>query len=348
MVKKEVNARKLQYGKKLQKLLNDYQSIIIISVDNVGSSQMQKVRIALRGQAVICMGKNSMIRKVLRDMVPQNPKLEKLLPYVTGNIGFVFTNAELRKVRDIILQNKVPAAAKAGTIAPSDVYVPAGPTGLDPGQTNFFQALNIATKIVKGTIEIVSDVHLIQKNAKVTPSHVSLLSKLDIKPFFYGMKVIHIFEGGSVYSAAVLDINPEDILAKFASGVSVLSSISLSAGLPNAASLPHSFARAFKNLLAISIAGDVDFEAAKPFKEYIADPAAYAAKHGLVAAAPAPAAAAAAAPAAAGKDAGKKKVITEFLQWMLTTGQGMGPALQYAPLPASVIAKEQAAIAQIK
>ena len=48
------------------------------------------------------------------------------------------------------------------------------------------------------------------------------------------------------------------------------------------------------------------------------------------------------------QDAGKKKVITEFLQWMLTTGQGMGPALQYAPLPASVIAKEQAAIAQIK
>ena len=48
------------------------------------------------------------------------------------------------------------------------------------------------------------------------------------------------------------------------------------------------------------------------------------------------------------QDAGKKQVIVEFLQWMLTTGQGMGPALQYAPLPASVIAKEQAAIAQIK
>lgn len=47
-------------------------------------------------------------------------------------------------------------------------------------------------------------------------------------------------------------------------------------------------------------------------------------------------------------DAGKKQVIVEFLQWMLTTGQGMAPALQYAPLPASVIAKEQAAIAQIK
>ncbi|MFM2126474.1 MAG: hypothetical protein RL328_2925, partial [Acidobacteriota bacterium] len=48
------------------------------------------------------------------------------------------------------------------------------------------------------------------------------------------------------------------------------------------------------------------------------------------------------------QDAGKKQVIVEFLQWMLTTGQGMAPSLQYAPLPAAVIAKEQAAIAQIK
>jgi phosphate transport system substrate-binding protein len=48
------------------------------------------------------------------------------------------------------------------------------------------------------------------------------------------------------------------------------------------------------------------------------------------------------------QDAGKRQVITDFLTWMLTTGQGMAPALQYAALPASVVEKEKAAIAQIK
>jgi large subunit ribosomal protein LP0 len=81
---------------------------------------------------------------------------------------------------------QVPAGAKAGTLAPTDVFVPPGPTGLDPGQTGFFQALNIATKIVKGSIEIVAQVHLIKKGDKITSSAVALLSKLDIKPFFYG------------------------------------------------------------------------------------------------------------------------------------------------------------------
>lgn len=64
-------------------------------------------------------------------------------------------------IADVIEETKVGADAKAGTIAPIDVTVPAGPTGMDPGQTSFFQALGIGTKIVKGQIEIISDQHLI-------------------------------------------------------------------------------------------------------------------------------------------------------------------------------------------
>jgi phosphate transport system substrate-binding protein len=47
-------------------------------------------------------------------------------------------------------------------------------------------------------------------------------------------------------------------------------------------------------------------------------------------------------------DAGKREVIVDFLKWMLGPGQEMAPGLEYAQLPAAVIAKEQAAIAQIK
>jgi phosphate transport system substrate-binding protein len=47
-------------------------------------------------------------------------------------------------------------------------------------------------------------------------------------------------------------------------------------------------------------------------------------------------------------DATKKKAIKDFLGWMLTDGQKMTSALEYAPLPASVVAKEQKAIAKIQ
>jgi len=48
------------------------------------------------------------------------------------------------------------------------------------------------------------------------------------------------------------------------------------------------------------------------------------------------------------EDAAKKKAVTDFLTWMLTTGQSNTSALDYAPLPKAVVAKETKAIAMIK
>jgi len=250
---------------KLDRYLQEYKNVLICTVDNVGSHQMQKVRISLRGKAVLLMGKNTICRKAIREHMGHNPSLEALLPFVKGNIGFVFTNGDLNAVRKTILENKVPAAAKQGSIAPIDVMVPPGPTGLDPGQTAFFQALNISTKIARGSIEIITEVHLIKAGEKVSSSHVALLAKLNINPFFYGIKVTHVYEGGSVYGAEVLDLTKEDLYAKFFAGVRKVAALSLAIGYPTAASLPHIIGGSFRKLLYIASASGYEFKEAKAF-----------------------------------------------------------------------------------
>jgi len=67
----------------------------------------------------------------------------------------------------LLLSNRVPAPARVGAISPVNVIVPAGPTGCDPGQTSFFQVLQIATKITKGQIEITTPVELLKLGDKV-------------------------------------------------------------------------------------------------------------------------------------------------------------------------------------
>lgn len=47
------------------------------------------------------------------------------------------------------------------------------------------------------------------------------------------------------------------------------------------------------------------------------------------------------------KDQQKKKVITDFVKWMLGPGQKMTAALEYAPLPAAVVAKEEKELAKV-
>lgn len=294
--------RKEKFVEKLKEAIAEYKNVLIVGVDNVGSNQMQKVRVALRGKAIVVMGKNTLIRKILRDMVEGEKltKLESLIPLVVGNMGFVFTNAPLPEVRKLILENKVPAAAKSGTFAPADVFIPPGPTGLDPGQTNFFQALNIATKIVKGAIEIVSEVHLIKKGEKVTMSHVAMLDKMHVRPFFYGFKVNDVYEDGTVYSADILDMSQDILLGKFFAGVRSLASVALAISYPTAASVSHSINYAYKQVLALALQTDISFAEADKFKEYLKNPGAHAA----------PAAAAPAA-GAAKKEAPKKKTTSE-------------------------------------
>jgi len=144
-------AQKADYFEKLRGLLTEYKSLFIVgyrsstlsksnsSVDNVGSNQMHQIRQALRGDGVILLGKNTMIRRAIRGFLNEFPDYERLLPYVKGNVGFVFTNKELKEVREKITANRVAAPARAGAIAPLDVFIPAINTGLDPSKTSFFQ-----------------------------------------------------------------------------------------------------------------------------------------------------------------------------------------------------------------
>ena len=290
---------KSNYFIKLLALFDEYSKAFIVGADNVGSKQMQQIRVALRGKGVILMGKNTTIRKCIRGQLEKNPGLEKLLPYVKGNVGFVFTNDDLPTIRDIIQSNKVEAPAKAGAIAPIDVVVQAQNTGLGPEKTSFFQALSIATKIARGTIEILSDVHLIKKNEKVGASEATLLQMLKIYPFSYGLKVLNVFDSGTVFLPSVLDITNDDIIQKFLQGVTNVASVSLQIGYPTVASVPHSVVNGFKNVLALAVATNITFKQAEQAKAYAANPDAF--KVAVQAAAPS-----AAAPAK-GKEAPTKK-----------------------------------------
>jgi len=268
-------AEKAAYFVKLIKLLDEYNKIFLVGVDNVGSTQMQKIRRDIRGKGVVLMGKNTMIRKAIRGHTQNNPSLENLLPYVKGNVGFVFVKDDLAGVKKLLLENKVSAPAKVGQIAPQDVIVPKGNTGLEPTQTSFFQALNIQTKINKGQIEIVNDVHLIKVGARVGVSESNLLTKLDIKPFKWGLVVNNVFDAGTVYSPSVIDMTDDDLIAKFRNGVRNIASLGLQIGYPTLASLPHSIARGFKNIVSISLAVDYPIKQADQIRNMIANPQAF-------------------------------------------------------------------------
>ena len=287
------SAKKIEYFTKLRALLEDYQSIFLVGVDNVSSQQMHEIRKALRGRAVVLMGKNTMVRRAFRTFVSEIPELDRLLPLIKGNIGFVFTNEDLKTIRDVLLDNKVAAPARAGAVAPKDVWVPAGNTGMEPGKTSFFQALGVPTKIARGTIEITNDVQVVTAGEKVGPSEATLLNMLNISPFTYGVSVESVYNQGQVFAPSILDITDDELVGNFLSALKTIASISLAVSYPTLPAVSHSIINNYKNVRALSIATEYTFEGSESIKDRIANPEAYAA------AAPAAAAASSSSGAAA-------------------------------------------------
>lgn len=275
--------RKSEYFDKLKELVTTYSKCFVVQVDNVGSKQLQGTRKDLRGKAEVLMGKNTMMRKCLRDFVEENPgtPVEKLIEQCRGNVGFVFTNGDLGDVREILESNTRPAPARVGAVAPSKVIVPKGGTGCDPGQTAFFQTLQIATKISKGQIEMVNDTELIQEGERVTASQAALLQKLSIMPFTYGVVLKSVYDNGSLFDAKVLDITDDVLAAKFSEALKSIAALSLALGMPTQASVPHSIANAFKAILSITIElENYSFEKADLYEEYLKDPSKFAGSGG--------------------------------------------------------------------
>ncbi|KAD5803211.1 hypothetical protein E3N88_14571 [Mikania micrantha] len=234
--------KKIAYDHMLCQLLDDYTQVLVAAADNVGSNQLQNIRQGLRGDSVILMGKNTMMKRSIRMHSEKtgNKAYLNLIPLLVGNVGLIFTKGDLKEVREEVAKYKVGAPASVGLVAPVDVVV-----------------LNIPTKINKGTVEIITPVELIKKGDKVGSSEAALLAKLGIRPFSYGLVVLTVYENGSVFSPEVLDLTEDDLIEKFALA-------------------PHMLINGYKNLLAVAVETEYSFPLADKVKEYLADPSKFA------------------------------------------------------------------------
>ena len=172
--KSEKRIKKEAYWKRLQNAAREYENCLFVDANNVSSKQIGTIRQRLRTiGATMIMGKNTLMKASLNALNSKpsdqdcdyesrggaewtkNDNIEKILLQLKGNTNIIFTNGDLTGVKQILDTEVRPSPAKTGMIAPDDVWIKAGKTGLDPRNTGFFQNLNIQTKIKGGQVEIV-------------------------------------------------------------------------------------------------------------------------------------------------------------------------------------------------
>ena len=147
---------------------------------------------------------------------------------------------------------------------------------MEPGKTSFFQALGVPTKIARGTIEITTDLKLVEAGSKVGASEATLLNMLNISPFTYGMSISQVYDDGQTFAPSVLDIKEDQLFKALNSAIQTITTISLAVNYPTLPSIMHSFINGYKHVLAVAIETDYSWEGIEELKDRIANPDAYA------------------------------------------------------------------------
>jgi large subunit ribosomal protein LP0 len=184
----------------------------------------------------------------------------------------IFTNEEVGKVTDITSKFIVEKQARIGSISPIEVIIPAGPTGMDSSQIEYFQALKIPTKVIKNQLEIVTATKILTVGAKITLSEINLMKKFNIKPYKHFVIITQIYMSGKLYDSGILKITNDYMKSVTDRCIRNVAAFSIASGVTNKASAPHIIVECFKNILGLSLASKIDIPQTKLMTAAAAEP----------------------------------------------------------------------------
>ena len=179
-------------------------TVMVISVKGLPSAQFQDIKKKLRNKAKVQVIKKSLINFALDAAGVK--ELNDLIPYVEDSTAMLFSDEDAFVISGILADEKSPAKAKAGQIAPFDIEVKAGPTELVPGpDISALSAVGLAPKVENGKIAVMQDKVILKEGKEVTEAIATIMTKLDIIPFEVGIDPIAAYMDGQVYADIKID-----------------------------------------------------------------------------------------------------------------------------------------------
>jgi large subunit ribosomal protein L10 len=210
------------------------------------------VRKALRGHAEVFVVKNTLAILGLQKAGIKNA--DQLLSHLTGQNALIFSAYDPFKLFLTLDKNKVYLPARAGDVAPEDILVPAGNTGLPAGPVlSEFREAGIQTKIEGGSIWVNKDSVAVKKGAPITPKLASLLSKLNIKPIKAGLTIALAYENGLIYAGELVAIDLDKYRQSLFDAYASSRGLAIAIGYVTKETAPDILARAFREALSLAV-----------------------------------------------------------------------------------------------
>ncbi|AHG04016.1 50S ribosomal protein L10 [Halobacterium sp. DL1] len=223
---------KQQEVDELVDLLEQYDSVGVVSVTGIPSKQLQDMRRGLHGSAALRMSRNTLLVRALEEV---DDGLEELTQYISGEVGLVATNDNPFGLFKQLEASKTPAPINAGEVAPNDIVIPEGDTGIDPGPfVGELQTIGANARIQEGSIQVLEDSVVTEEGETVSNDVANVLAELGIEPKEVGLDLRGVFSEGVLFTPDELEIDVEEYRADIQSAVASARNLSINAEYPTA------------------------------------------------------------------------------------------------------------------
>ena len=247
---------KRQETDELVDFLESYGSIGIVDITGIPSRQLQDMRRELYGTAALRVSRNTLIERALAEA---DGDREQLADYVSGQIGLIGTNENPFGLYQQLEASKTPAPINAGEIAPNDIVIPEGDTGIDPGPfVGELQTIGANARIDGGSIKVVEDSKVLSAGEEVSVDLANVLAELGIEPKEVGLDLRGVFSDGVLFSPEELDIDIDEYVADLKSASSAARNLSINAEYPTTRTVPSMLAKAAGEAKSVGLSAAVE------------------------------------------------------------------------------------------
>jgi len=254
MLTQQVAVWKKEIFGDLIELLEKYSVVAVADLQKVRSSQIQEIRKKLRGKAELIVAKNTILLKAAESIASKKGNIDKFASDLTGSKVLIFTQMNPFELTIFLGKNKVRVPAKGGDIATSEIVVPAGNTGLQPGPViSEFNEAKVQTRIEGGSIFVAKDSVVARKGDVISTKTASLISKLGMKPMEAGLALSYAYDNGLVFGPNDLAFDLDQMKNEFASAARLAFGVAVEAGIMLPETAPVIISKAYRQAVAVSV-----------------------------------------------------------------------------------------------
>ncbi|MBP1922173.1 large subunit ribosomal protein L10 [Halorubrum alkaliphilum] len=240
----------------LVEFVESFNSVGIVGVAGIPSRQLQAMRRELHGSADVRMSRNTLTVRALEAV---NEGVEELTQYVEGQVALIGTNDNPFGLFKQLEASKTPAPINAGEVAPNDVVIPEGDTGVDPGPfVGELQTVGAAARIMDGSIKVTEDSAVLDEGEVVDEDLANVLAELGIEPKEVGLDLKGVYSDGVLFEPDELAIDVDEYRADVQSAAAAARNLSVNAAYPTAATAGTLLAKASGEAKSVGLFAEIE------------------------------------------------------------------------------------------